>query len=189
MQKTSLVSDYLLKQGLKPEIIHAMANVVDSDNTPHIMSGSKIIADIFGVTPVFTTLIEGTTEESDTCELHLINSFHNNLALLVQKTWAEKSDEVLKEQILYKLNNICKVLNEKSYIAVYEDFFVLLHDIVYLMFGSLSKKDDFDEYALRIDPEFGIFWWFLQNVSFQTPQNDEICRLYILLSMVFLANY
>ena len=101
----------------------------------------------------------------------------------------EKSDEALKEQVLFQIDGICSALEKGNYGGVYEQFMLLLHDVVYLLFGSQSKKDDFAEYALRIDPDFGVFWQFLQNVSPKKKCSENLARLYILLGMCFLANY
>lgn len=189
MLKTSVFSKELLAQCLEPAVLEALANVLDVQKKSNIFQGAKVIADNFGAAPIFNVLTEDPSAKRDTCENHLVSSFHNNLTLLVQKTWVEKSDEALKDQTLYRLDKICTSLNEKAYVDVYEEYLSLLHDVVYLMFGALSKKEDFSEYALRIDPEFGIFWWLLQNISAQMPRDIEIGRLYILLGMFFLANY
>ena len=72
-------------------------------------------------------------------------------------------------------------------------FFKVFLDIidksVYLMFGQQTKSDDFGEYSLRIDPEFGIFWWFIQCLPKQPEWSNEKCRNAVLLGMYFLANY
>ena len=57
------------------------------------------------------------------------------------------------------------------------------------MFGAQAKKDDFLEYALRIDPGFGIFWWYISNLPPKSEWSEEKSRLAILLGMYFLANY
>lgn len=189
MQRNSVFSQDLLAQCLEPTVLGAMANVLEMQNKTNIFQGAKVIADVFGATPIFDALTKDSSAQRDTCESHLVSSFHSNLTLLVQKTWVEKSDEALKEQALYQLDKICASLNKKAYADVYKEYLTLLNDVVHLMFGPLSKKDDFAEYSLRIDPEFGIFWWFLQNVSTQMPEDIEIGRLYILLGMFFLANF
>lgn len=189
MHKITIFSQKLLTQCLEPTVLDAMTKLLDSQKKSNILAGAEVITEIFGATPIFSVLMGDPSLKRDACETHLISSFHNNLTLLVQKTWVEKSDESLKEQVLFHLDKICASLNEKTYAAVYKEYFSLLHDIVYLMFGFQAKKDDFAEYSLRIDPEFGVFWWFLENVSTQMPEDIEIARLYILLGMFFSANY
>ena len=57
------------------------------------------------------------------------------------------------------------------------------------MFGTQSKSKDFDEYALRIDPEFGIFWWYIKSLPQDADWTEEKTRTALLLAMYFLANY
>ena len=57
------------------------------------------------------------------------------------------------------------------------------------MFGTQAKTKDFDEYALRIDPEFGIFWWYLQALPKNAQWEGNKYRITTLLGMYFLANY
>mgnify|MGYP003299884272 CR=1 FL=1 len=80
-------------------------------------------------------------------------------------------------------------LSAGDYASCYKDFISVLVDVVYLMFGSQAKKEDFAEYALRIDPEFGIFWWYLHSLPKERAWGNEKCRIVILLGMYFLANY
>ena len=109
--------------------------------------------------------------------------------MLIQKTWVEKSDEELKAQVLYQLEEFSSSINSKSYIESYNSFFTILDNVVYLMFGVQSKSKDFDEYALRIDPEFGIFWWYITELPHNSDWSQEKVRLALLLGMYFLANY
>ncbi len=186
MKKVSLFSESLLEQCVSAEVVHAMEDVIANPKKAHVIRGGRVIAEVFGAQEIFENLAEGAQDET---EKTLINSFHNNLTLLIQKTWVEKSDEVLKDQVLYKLDEVCDCLKNNDYAKIYEDFIDLLNESVFLMFGSLSKKDDFSEYALRIDPGFGVFWWFLKSLSTQMPKDIKVGRLYIILGMLFLANY
>ncbi len=181
-----MFSNSLLEQCVSAEVVHAMEDVIANPKKAHVIRGGKVIAGVFGAQEIFEKLAEG---EHGDIEKTLVGSFHNNLTLLIQKTWVEKSDEVLKDQILYTLDEVCTLINEKEYVKVYEAFIDLLNESVFLMFGTLSKKDDFSEYALRIDPGFGVFWCFLKNVSTQIPKDVKVARLYIILGMLFLANY
>ena len=93
----------------------------------------------------------------------------------------------MKEQVLYRLDEVCKALHDEGYCS-YKEFVSLLHDGVYLMFGPQTRNPDFLEYALRIDPGFGTFWWCLHNLPNEEP-SPEKTRIFIFLGMVFLANY
>lgn len=127
--------------------------------------------------------------ESAEPERKLARSFHNNLKLLVEKTWVEPSDATVKEQVLYRIEKLCKALAEMDYKGCYEDFISVLTDVVYLMFGAQAKSPDFPEYALRIDPEFGIFWWYVQSLPKKSVWSNDKSRAAVMLGMYFLANY
>ncbi len=186
MKEESVFSKSLLEQCITSDVIHAMDDVMSVTKKTHVIRGGKVIAEVFGAKEIFENLVEVSQGSSETT---LVASFHNNLTLLIQKTWVEKSDEVLKDQVLYKLDEVCALIEKKEYAKVYENFIDLLNDAVFLMFGALSTKDDFSEYALRIDPGFGVFWWFLKSVSQKMPKDAKVGRLYIILGMLFLANY
>ena len=115
-----------------------------------------------------------------------MQSFKNNLKLLIEKTWVEKSDIALKEQILFQLEKFC---NESDWTKNFSEFLTILNEAVYLMFGQQTKSGDFGEYSLRIDPGFGIFWWYVKSLPATAEWPVEKCRNAVLLGMYFLANY
>lgn len=175
----------LIEQFIDKKSLQAMTAILTSDDEKNYTAAAIKIADAFGANGFFKKIADTSTD----AESKLISSFHNNLVLLVQKTWVEKSDEELKEQVLYHLEQFCKQMNGKKYTTAYEPFLGILNDIVYLMFGAQAKSPDFDEYALRIDPEFGIFWWYAKSLPRTADWPDAKSRIAILLGMYFLANY
>ena len=48
---------------------------------------------------------------------------------------------------------------------------------------------DFEEYSLRIDPEFGIFWLYVKSLPPEQDWQKDKARVAMLLGMFFLANY
>ena len=60
-------------------------------------SSADAIAIAFGSGKGFAKMKEDAAEK-------LVSSFKNNLTLLIQKTWVEKSDIALKDQLLYQLD-------------------------------------------------------------------------------------
>lgn len=181
-----IFSKEILEQCIGHDVVEAMTKFVNHDNSIDVTEGTAVIADYFGSSDIYDSVV---INNSAAAEQNLITSFHNNLGLLIQKTWVEEADEVLKEQILYKLEQVCNLLKEKKYTEVYKNYIDLLNDVVYLMFGSLSVKEDFYEYSLRIDPGFGVFWCCLKSIVQTNPDNDAVARLYIILGMMFLSNY
>lgn len=149
-----------------------------SSTTENNPEDINLIAQMFGFNGDFC-------KENDSEKL--IHSFKNNLQLLIQKTWVEKSDIALKEEILVQLEKLCN--DNLQFSKDYSIFLQLISNAVYLMFGQQTKSEDFCEYSLRIDPEFGIFWWYIQNLPSSAEWPEEKCRNAVLLGMYFLANY
>ena len=184
MQK-NMAENSIVAEFADLEVLNSMVVLLESEDKSKLVDAALTIATQFGADKSFADVLKTEAEEPTT---KLIQSFHNNLNLLVQKTWVEKADEALKDQVLFRLDNLCNALLEKKE-ASYEDFVVLLKDVVYLMFGSQAKTTDFAEYALRIDPGFGIFWWYLTSIPEKAPESEEKKRIFFALGMVFLANY
>jgi len=90
----------------------------------------------------------------------LLERFQNNLDLLIQKTWVEKSDEARKEALQDKVPPFVALIEKGDYSKALEEFGSILQELAYLFFGHQSNKDDFTEYALRIDDQMGLFWWY-----------------------------
>ncbi|MCR5288714.1 MAG: hypothetical protein K6E51_01835 [Treponema sp.] len=168
---------------IEKDAIDAVNTLVHSNNVTELAKAVPIIAELFGADKN-TFSLPKTHEETK-----FINSFHDNLSLLVQKTWVEKSDSDLKEQVLYQLKEFCSSLNQKTWKESYIPFHTILDTAVYLMFGGQAKTEEFIEYAFRIDPEFGIFWWYIQSLPQEPAWSEEQYRLVLLLGMYFLANY
>lgn len=126
------------------------------------------------------------SEMSDENTTKLVESFKHNLTLLIQKTWVEKSDIALKDQLLYQLNIF---LSNDEWKENYTLFLQIINQAVYLMFGQKPDSNDFAEYSLRIDPLFGIFWWYISNLPSKTDWAETKCRIAMMVGMYFLANY
>jgi len=142
-------------------------------------ASADLIAIAFGSEKGFSKMKKDAAQK-------LVSSFKNNLKLLIQKTWVEKTDIALKDQLLYQLEVF---LSNDCWKDNYVLFLQLINQAVFLMFGQKPDTADFAEYTLRIDPEFGIFWWYISNLPPKTEWSEEKCRLAMQLGMYFLANY
>ena len=164
----------LIEEFVDTKTVNAVLSFAQSDDNSTETINS--IAAMFGYS--------GSFESED--EHKLVQSFKNNLKLLIEKTWVEKSDIALKEQILFQLEKFC---NESDWTKNFSEFLTILNEAVYLMFGQQTKSGDFGEYSLRIDPGFGIFWWYVKSLPASAEWPVEKCRNAVLLGMYFLANY
>ena len=164
----------LIEEFVDTKTVNAVLSFAQSDDNSTETINS--IAAMFGYS--------GSFESED--EHKLVQSFKNNLKLLIEKTWVEKSDIALKEQILFQLEKFC---NESDWTKNFSEFLTILNEAVYLMFGQQTKSGDFGEYSLRFDPGFGIFWWYVKSLPATAERPVEKCRNAVLLGMYFLANY
>ncbi|GMO56237.1 MAG: hypothetical protein Ta2A_01270 [Treponemataceae bacterium] len=176
-------------QNLLKQVENAISELNEKDDVFAIADSTCLIADIFGAEGAFSSMIDGETGEKESREQKLVTSFRKNLQLLIQKTWVEEYDEALKAQVLLRLEQLVKALSAKNYPDAYEIFLHILQDTAYLMFGEEAKRKDFEEYALRIDPEFGIFWMYAKRVARKASWPLEKSRIVLLLGMEFLAHY
>ena len=178
MTKSNLIGEFV-----EPEIISAVEKIKDVSDIQEVNALAVTIARLFDAEKTFAELLAGNDDSK------LISSFKKNLTLLIQKTWVEKDDETVKEQVLYNLEQFCAYLEAGKYADEYNRFGHILSDVVYLMFGPTSKEPVFEEYSLRIDPEFGVFWWYVQNLPEKADFSDQKSRALLRLGMYFLANY
>ncbi len=167
----------ILSDFLDTNTIEALPAFLDKSSDYN--SSADLIAVAFGGNEGFSSIDESGASK-------LVSSFKNNLTLLIQKIWVEKSDIALKDQLLYQLDEF---RTKNSWKDDYASFLNLINQAVFLMFGQDPSSEDFAEYTLRIDPEFGIFWWYISNLPKEADWSEEKCRLAMLLGMFFLANY
>ena len=122
------------------------------------VKAAAAFADILGIYEDYKQ-IQNAHESGKTVEKFL-DHFQNNLDLLIQKTWVEKADEERKEKLLDDIPPLIAFIEKEEYSQALESFGAILEELAYLFFGAQSQKDDFAEYALRIDTQMGLFWWY-----------------------------
>jgi len=190
MQNFNEKNNELISMFLDPSVMETFSMLIEKDDVADVLSDFCVIAEIFGSRKDFEVLVLSNAEQKVQSEEKLIHSFCNNLNLLVQKTWIEKSDEAFKEQVINRIELFCEEIKNQPYAASLSSFLAIVQDVVYLMFGNQVKKtEEFPEYALRIDPGFGIFWWYITSLPKEIQWNEEKSRCFLLLAMFFLANY
>lgn len=170
----------LIKDFLDTKQIESLSTLLKSDNAAELQASSALIAQGFGAGSDFNAAED---------ESKLLTSFKKNLTLLIQKTWVEEFDISLKEQVLYKLDQYVARTEEKKWSEAYATFIQIITDVIYLMFGNQSKGEEFTNYALRIDPEFGVFCWYVKSLPNANEWSEEKNRIIQLLGIFFLANF
>ena len=150
-------------------------------------------AEILGLGTDCRQLLSALESTKDTASL--LYSFQNNLDLLIQKTWVDKTEEIRKENLLDRLPAFINAIEEEKYPEVLEEFGAILEELAWLFFGAQSRKDDFTEYTLRIDTQMGLFWWYGNQLC--SPKAHEwiertdkkILKAILFLGICFLTNF
>jgi hypothetical protein len=123
--------------------------------------------------------------------------FQNNLNLLIQKTWVEKADEDRKVKLEIRVPPFVREIEQGDFRRALRDFGAILKELAYLFFGPQSSREDFIEYALRIDIQMGLFWWYGGQLSClagfaekdEEAANDERLWAILLLGICYLTNF
>jgi len=125
-----------------------------------------------------------------------LKQFQNNLALLIKKTWVEKSDENRKGKLQDDIPLFMATLEQADHLKAIDAFSEILDELAYLFFGSQSESEDFTEYTLRIDAQMGLFWWYgsklesLKELKKQNiDQSDKGLWAVLLLGLCYLTNF
>jgi hypothetical protein len=121
--------------------------------------------------------------------------FQNNLDLLIQKTWVEKADEARKEKLQDEIPPLMTLIVQENFQQALKEFGTILDELAYLFFGTQSTKDDFTEYAFRIDAQMGLFWWYgsqlgsLKGTGKNSTLNNESLWAILLIGICYLTNF
>jgi len=124
-----------------------------------------------------------------------LEHFQNNLDLLIQKTWVEKSDEARKEKLQDKIPPFMVSIEQGDFQKAIDEFGAILDELAYLFFGVQSGADDFTEYTFRIDAQMGLFWWYggkLSSREFKDRNggsDDKVLWAVLLLGLCYLTNF
>ena len=180
-----------------PEQIHKAAveylpAFLSAEDAEALAAQAQRIARAFDAEGSFEQVFTGAEPVTRDAQIHLIRSFEKNVRLLVDKMWVEKTDEYVKEDVLYRLGCFCESMQEKSpvdYVGLLPECIGVLHDVVLLLFGRQIDSGEFLEYAIRIDPDFGLFWYYLECLTAQPKLSAEKARLAIFIGIYFLANF
>jgi hypothetical protein len=124
-----------------------------------------------------------------------LGHFQNNLDLLIQKTWVEKADEARKEKLQGEIPPLLELIVKEDYQQALKEFGAILEELAYLFFGTQSSKDDFTEYAFRIDAQIGLFWWYgsqlgiLKKTNKNISLGNEFLWAVLLIGVCYLTNF
>ena len=111
----------------------------------------------------------------------------------MHKTWVEKTEEKPKERLLEDLTAVEKDFREGTIGPAFRRFVALAHAIAHLLFGAQSRASDFIVYCFRIDPKFGLFFWYIDQLEAQARGADlpsyELMTVETLLGVYVLSSF
>ena len=164
---------------------------------------TKIAADFAGILGVGADYQRLLALDKNSKELlTYLEHFQNNLDLLIQKTWVEKADEARKEKLQDKIPVLMALIEQENFQQALEEFGGILAELAYLFFGAQSAREDFAEYAFRIDAQIGMFWWYggklaslresasLKKLNMEkSPKEAQFLRAILLIGICYLTNF
>ena len=186
-------ADVQLPEQIRKAAVEYLPAFLSAENTEELAVQALLIARAFDANGSFEQVFTGTEPITRHYQINLIRSFEKNVRLLVDKMWVEKTDGYVKEDVLYRLRCFCESMQEAEnpvdYAGLLPECLGVLHDVVLLLFGNQIDGAGFLEYAIRIDPDFGLFWYYLECLTAQPKLSPEKARLAIFLGIYFLANF
>ena len=161
------------------------------DGKSPTLDAIRFFAETLGISSDFTKMWDARTA-GQTLDVFL-NSFQNNLDLLIQKTWVEKADEVRKENLQDKVTPFITLIEKGDFCGALMELGVIMEELAYLFFGAQCQKDDFTEYVLRIDPLMGLFWWYGGQINCTRDWiknlDDNLLYAFLLLGICYLTDF
>jgi len=185
--------DMQLPEQIHKAVVEYLPAFLAAEDAETLALQALLIARAFHAGGSFEQVFTGTEPITRHYQINLIRSFEKNVQLLVDKMWVEKTDEYVKGDVLYRLRCFCESMQQTEdpvdYAGLLPECLGVLHDIVLLLFGRQIDSVGFLEYAMRIDPDFGLFWYYLECLTEQPTLSAEKARLAIFLGIYFLANF
>lgn len=165
--------------------------LVQADNRILREQYAIAFANILGNPGEFYTIASGSAGERLVHVERLLHAFRENVELLIRKTWVEKHDERSKEKVHEDLQIFVQEFQSGEVRKAFPRFAALSTGIARLLFGAQSQAPDFLEYAFRIDPKLGVFYWFVGRLREQEASDgiEELWTLELLLGVFALASF
>ena len=149
-------------------------------------------AETLGIGADYQRILE--LESGSSCMQVFLEHFQNNLELLIQKTWVEKTEEKRKQKLQDDVPHLLATIKQGDFSKAIEQFSAIIDELAYLLFGAQSEKEDFPEYTFRIDEQMGLFWWYTSRLTLLKPaspddKNDKVLWAVLLLGICYLTNF
>lgn len=153
------------------------------------------LADTLGNPGEFGAYLQGNAEKRLIRSFHLMRVFRENTELLIDKTWVDHSEEKPKERLHEDLEALIADWRKNSIQSAFLRFVSIARSVPALLFGPTGRSPEFLEYAFRIDPKFGLFFWIVGELERQARSEMELAdranlfHLEILLGAYVLSSF
>jgi hypothetical protein len=191
MTSRDLIIDERLVTDAERAAFDALPLLIGADDARRGRYANKL-ADILGNPGEFQQYISGSGPDRLARMDRLLRVFRENVELLVHKTWVEKSEEKPKARLLDDLGAFEREFREGAVSPAFKRFVALANSIASLLFGHQSKAEDFLAYCFRIDPKFGLFFWYVHELEGQAREGsypDALLTIETLLGVYVLSSF
>jgi hypothetical protein len=188
--RESAIDDRLVTDAEKAafEVLPLLVGADDAHRSRYTIQ----LADIIGNPNEFQQYVVGSAAERLAHIDRLLRVFRDNVELLIHKTWVEKSEEKPKERLVEDLAAFERDFREGAIGPAFRRFVAIANAIAGLLFGHQSRASDFLLYCFRIDPKFGLFFWFvgeMERQSRELPPSEEVMTDEILIGIYAVSSF
>jgi hypothetical protein len=167
--------------------------LIEKADTAFLRSQYAIaFANVLGNPGEFYQYVTGSPGEQAAKIEKLVQMFKQNVGLLVTKTWVDCENEESKVKLRADVDGFIVQFESAAYRKALLSFTHIVKRLAELIFGDISSDEDFLEYAFRIDPKLGLFYWYSDTLKGQTAKSDMIpldfLRIELLIGIYFLAS-
>jgi hypothetical protein len=168
---TSALDSYLSDSDKR--VLELFSEMVASTG-PEREAKAQRLADQLGNPGEFVFYIACTEDQRLIRTFHLLRVFRENVELLVHKTWVGEADEKTNQILFEDLKVFIEDYRAGRMSSAFRRFVSIARAIPTLFFGSAGRAPDFLEYAFRIDPKFGLFFWYVGELEKQMRSMSEM---------------
>lgn len=152
------------------ELFNAMVAKVGQERE----AKAEHLADILGNSGEFGFYLGGTEDQRLIRTFHLLRVFRENVELLAHKTWVTEADEKTNQILFEDLRVFIEDYRGGRMGSAFRRFVSIARVIPTFFFGSAGRAPDFLEYAFRMDPRFGLFFWYVGELEKQMRSTAEL---------------